>query len=126
MKNWSELTGGPTARDVQAGAGWLPRPSGYVLLAACQSHERAYETDFGVEGRHGALTYWLLDSWKRIDDRTTYRQLFNRVVAKVHALGMALHYWTIDDPAEASRLLALGADGIMTDDPARINPLPCA
>jgi glycerophosphoryl diester phosphodiesterase len=44
-------------------------------------------------------------------------------VAKVHALGMALHYWTIDDPAEASRLLALGADGIMTDDPARIAPV---
>ena len=41
-------------------------------------------------------------------------------VAKVHALGLALHYWTIDDPTEARRLLALGADGIMTDDPARI------
>jgi glycerophosphoryl diester phosphodiesterase len=44
-------------------------------------------------------------------------------VAKVHALGMALHYWTIDDPAEATRLLALGADGIMTNDPARIAPV---
>jgi glycerophosphoryl diester phosphodiesterase len=43
-------------------------------------------------------------------------------VAKVHALGLLLHYWTIDDPAEARRLVALGADGIMTNDPARIAP----
>jgi len=44
-------------------------------------------------------------------------------VAKVHALGLLLHYWTINDAAEAERLLALGADGIMTDDPARIAPV---
>jgi len=43
-------------------------------------------------------------------------------VAKVHALGLQLHYWTIDDPAEARRLRAAGADGIMTNDPARIAP----
>lgn len=44
-------------------------------------------------------------------------------ITKVHALGLALHYWTIDDPREAERLLALGADGIMTDDPAAIAPV---
>jgi hypothetical protein len=32
-------------------------------------------------------------------------------------------YWTIDDPVEAERLLKLGADGIMTDDPAAIAPV---
>ena len=45
------------------------------------------------------------------------------LIAKCHALGLLVHYWTIDDPAEAARLLALGADGIMTDDPARIAPV---
>ena len=44
-------------------------------------------------------------------------------VAKVRALGLLLHYWTIDDPAEALRLQALGPDGIMTNDPARIAPV---
>jgi glycerophosphoryl diester phosphodiesterase len=44
-------------------------------------------------------------------------------VAKVHALGLSLHYWTINDPAEAERLIALGADAIMTDDPARLAPV---
>lgn len=31
--------------------------------------------------------------------------------------GLAVHYWTINDPEELRSLLALGADGIMTDDP---------
>lgn len=34
-----------------------------------------------------------------------------------HRLGMEVHVWTIDDEAEIERLLALGADGIMTDLP---------
>lgn len=44
-------------------------------------------------------------------------------VAKCHALGLRVDYWTIDDPVEAERLLKLGADGIMTDDPAAIAPV---
>ena len=44
-------------------------------------------------------------------------------VAKCHALGLRVDYWTINDPTEAERLLGLGADGIMTDDPAAIAPV---
>jgi glycerophosphoryl diester phosphodiesterase len=46
-----------------------------------------------------------------------------RVIDKCHALGMRIDFWTINEPAEAERLLDLGADGIMTDDPAAIVPV---
>ncbi len=38
------------------------------------------------------------------------------------AAGIAVHYWTINDPREASRLARLGAAVIMTDDPRTIVP----
>ena len=44
------------------------------------------------------------------------------VVARMKALGLAVDFWTVDDPALAVRLVALGADGIMTNDPRRIVP----
>ncbi len=39
------------------------------------------------------------------------------LVRKAHALGVAVDYWVVDDRALAERLLALGADGIVSDDP---------
>jgi glycerophosphoryl diester phosphodiesterase len=48
------------------------------------------------------------------------RQTF---IAKCHSLGLRVDFWTVDDPAEAKRLLDLGADGIITNDPAAIKPL---
>jgi glycerophosphoryl diester phosphodiesterase len=45
-----------------------------------------------------------------------------RTVKKLHDLGLGVDFWTVNDPDEARLLVALGADGIMTDDPARIVP----
>jgi glycerophosphoryl diester phosphodiesterase len=45
------------------------------------------------------------------------------VVDKCHALGLDVHYWTVNEPALANRLLDVGADAIMTDDPRAIAPV---
>jgi glycerophosphoryl diester phosphodiesterase len=37
-------------------------------------------------------------------------------VRRAHALGLDVHVWTINDRADMTRFLDLGADGVMTDD----------
>jgi glycerophosphoryl diester phosphodiesterase len=44
------------------------------------------------------------------------RVIDRRLVAAAHRRGLAVHAWTINDPAEMGRLLDLGVDGIMSDD----------
>ena len=40
-----------------------------------------------------------------------------RLIDYAHRMGVTVYAWTIDDPAEMERLLDIGIDGIMTDEP---------
>lgn len=44
-------------------------------------------------------------------------------VAETHALGMITNVWTVDRPDDIKRMLALGADGIITNEPAMVMAL---
>jgi glycerophosphoryl diester phosphodiesterase len=46
-----------------------------------------------------------------------------RNIARIQKTGARVDFWTINDPEEAKHLLAMGADGIMTDDPKALAPL---
>jgi glycerophosphoryl diester phosphodiesterase len=71
--------------------------------------------------------------WRRLPGRGTAAQLPTRLgplpvacrglIARCKAAGLRVDFWTVNDPAEARALAALGADGVMTDDPAAICPI---
>jgi hypothetical protein len=81
---WLGLSGGMT-RNIKTGSGWLLEPKGYVLLAACRASEFAHEFPFDGNESHGVLTYWLLDSLKQIGPGLTYKQIHDRILAKIHS-----------------------------------------
>lgn len=46
------------------------------------------------------------------------------LVEHAHRLNLAVHAWTVNDPAEMQRLISVGADGIITDFPSTMLALP--
>jgi glycerophosphoryl diester phosphodiesterase len=110
-----------------------------VTLASFQTatsiavRRRGYAGETGLsQGEIAALLALPALAWRQLPFTGTAAQVpvkqivrFDRpaFLAKCHSLGLRVDFWTIDDPAEAARLLALGADGIMTNDPAALKPV---
>lgn len=65
------------------GSGWLPRPEGYVLLAACAATELAYESEVAGRGTHGLFSHWLLRGLERFGTSFSYRQIYERIYGRV-------------------------------------------
>jgi glycerophosphoryl diester phosphodiesterase len=53
---------------------------------------------------------------------TNHRLMDTAVIAQIHAAGMRALVYTVNDAAEARRLLAIGIDGIITDAVDRFSP----
>jgi glycerophosphoryl diester phosphodiesterase len=49
-----------------------------------------------------------------------WRNLTPALVEEAHASGLKVLPWTVDNPAEMQRLIAMGVDGIITDYPDRL------
>lgn len=79
ISNWKALTDGTKQSS------WLPESRDYVLLAACRPTEYAYEYAVNGKERHGALTYWMMDTLKSGISGLTYKSLHDRVGAKIQS-----------------------------------------
>lgn len=79
ISNWNALTDGSNSSY------WLPESRDYVLLAACRPTEYAYEYAVNGNDRHGALTYWMIDTLKSGITGLTYKSLHERISAKIQS-----------------------------------------
>jgi hypothetical protein len=80
IKNWKTLTGG-----LDGDVAWVPPANNYVLLAACRPNEYAYEYAFDGKERHGALTYWLIQTLATSSTGLSFRKLYDRVCAQIQS-----------------------------------------
>lgn len=74
----------------------------------------------GVAALRGALPYRIAGMVRAADASATmlhYSVLSRRVVERCHQLGVRVFAWTIDEPALLEQVLAMGVDGVISNDP---------
>jgi hypothetical protein len=80
IENWKSLVEGSNP------TGWVPESEKYVVLAACRPTEQAFEYAVNGTERHGALTYWMIDTLTTIPGTLTYKTLHDRISAKIQSM----------------------------------------
>ncbi|MCT7975894.1 caspase family protein [Laspinema olomoucense] len=80
IENWQMLTKGNGTS-----LSGLPPSKDYVLLAACRPTEYAYEYNVNGKDRHGALTYWMIDTLSSTTSPISYKSLYERITAKIQS-----------------------------------------
>ncbi|GAA2015303.1 glycerophosphodiester phosphodiesterase family protein [Microbacterium ulmi] len=65
--------------------------------------------------RLAARTLQSVDALQIPERHGSLRVLSRRLVDAAHENGVEVHVWTVDDPDDMRRLVALGVDGIVTD-----------
>lgn len=79
IDNWKSLVEGSNP------TGWFPESENYVVLAACRPTEYAFEYAVNGKERHGALTYWMIDTLRTYPGTLSYKTLHDRVSAKIQS-----------------------------------------
>jgi hypothetical protein len=73
-------------RNAHVKRSWLSNPTGCTVLTACEFDEVAGEDNFpGMEGKHGVLTYWVLQGLgeNHLRRRPTYTKIKEYVRSKI-------------------------------------------
>ena len=104
-----------SGRRLRAARGLFDRP---VCMATSPAVIAAVRYTIGAvsQGRQAGLLARRLAQWQVRCAQVPGWMASGSFVRRAHALGLDVHVWTVNDRAEMSRLLDLGADGIMTDD----------
>ena len=82
---WQRLAATGTRPRAALATTWLPDSAGYVLLAACSDHEKAYEASMDGAPTGGVMTAAFLDALRRPGADQTWKTLHERVLASVHS-----------------------------------------
>ncbi len=102
-----------SGRRLRAARGLLDRP---VCMTTSPAAIAAVRWPVSSAPRGARLLADGLSRWEAHCTQVPARVATKSFVHRAHALGLDVHVWTINDRDEMTRLLDLGADGVMTDD----------
>lgn len=124
-----EMKGGPGTPIERVLAGLIPRLGGHERVRVSSFDHRALARLHAIDPRVslGALFVALPVEPVAIARacgasalHPAFQYLTPDVVAEAHAAGLAVHAWTVNEPADIARVRAMGVDGIFSDHPERL------